>query len=145
MSKSSIVISAEGLSVTHNAVAITDMNTVTFSSPKGERDEINLTTIEQTLYKVGILGDLNKIDDIVINKKFDPAADNAMTEDNAELAITYKTGKLSSRTITFWAQRKNNAGASAERGPSDGVNNDVTFFVTNLNGSLVETGPAISS
>lgn len=144
MSKQTIVIDGEGITVTHNSVAMADVNTVSFGI-KGEREEINLTTIDAVLYMVGLLSDLEKLEDIVVNKKFDPAADLAMTNDNAELAITYKTGKANTKTITWWAQRKSNANATGERSPSDGINHDVTFYITNLNGSLVETGPVISS
>ncbi len=144
MSKQTIIIDGEGVTAKFNDVTIADINTLTFSI-RGEREEINLTTIDATAYMVGLLADLQKIEDIVINKKHDPAADEAHTSDNKELAITYQTGKANTKTITFWSQLKNAAGATQERAPSDGINHDLAFFVTNLNASLVETGPEITS
>jgi hypothetical protein len=144
MSKQTIVIDGEGVTATFNSVAISDINTVGFSI-RGEREEINLTTIEASAYMVGQLADLQKIEDITVDKKFDPASDLAHTSDNAELAITYKTGKANTKTVTFWCQLKNAAAATLERAPSDGINHELVFYVTNLNGSLVETGPAITS
>lgn len=144
MSKQTIVISGEGVSVTFNGVAISDINTVAFGV-LGERAEINLTTIDATLHEVGLLSKLQKLEDIVINKKFDPKADSLITDDNAQLVINYKTGGANAKHVTFWAQRKNASFATLERKPDTGINHDLTFFVTNLNSSLAETGPAIAS
>ncbi len=144
MSKKTIVIDGEGVTATFNDVAIADINTVAFSI-RGERAEINLTTIEATAYLVGLLADLQEIEDVVINKKFDPKADYAHTSDNKELVLNYKTGKSLTKIATFWCQLKNAAAATLERGPSDGINHDLAFFVTNLDADFTETGPAITS
>lgn len=144
MSKQSILIDGEGITVTFNGNAVADINTVLFGVA-GARETINLTTIEAVQYMQKLLSTLEELEDIVVNKKFDPAADLAMTNDNALLLITYKTGRANTKTLTYWVQRQNNASATGERSPSDGINHDVTFVITNLNGSLEEIGPAISS
>ncbi|MFQ3578670.1 MAG: hypothetical protein SNJ71_00840 [Bacteroidales bacterium] len=143
MAKTSIIIDGAGVTATFNSVAISDINSITFC-PLGERDEINLTTIDNSNYEVGLLGDLVSVQDIVINKKFDPAADMAHSLDSKQLVITYKVGKSTTKTITFWAQLKSVSVGTIERSPGEGVNVDLTFAVTNLNASLVETGPAIA-
>jgi hypothetical protein len=142
MAKTSIIIDGEGITATFNSVGITDINTVAFNL-SGERDEINLSTIDQTAYETGLLGDLVEISDIVINKKSAPAVDLAHSTDNKTLAITYKVGKSTSKTVTYWAQLKDVAPGTVERAPADGVNVDMTFMPTNLNASLAETGPAV--
>ena len=55
MSKTSIVIDGAGVTGSLGGVAISDINTVAFSL-FGERDEINLTTIDAVKYKVKLLG-----------------------------------------------------------------------------------------
>jgi len=143
MAKSAIIVDGAGVTATFNSIPIADINSVTFC-PLGERDEIDLTTIDATTYKVGLLGDLVSVADIVINKKFDPAADMAHTSDQKALAIVYKVGKATTKTMTVWAQLKGVSSGSVERAPADGVNVDLTFAVCNLNASLAETGPAIA-
>lgn len=143
MAKTSIIISGTGAAVTFNSVPITDINTISFS-PMGERAEINLSTLDDADYEVGLLGDLVNIEDIVINKKFDPAAELAHTADNKALVITYKVGESTAKTATFWAQYKGCSASQISRVPGDGVNVDLTFAVTNLNASLAETGPVIA-
>jgi hypothetical protein len=143
MGKTTIIVDGAGVGATFNSVPITDINNVGFS-PMGERDEIKLTTLDATDFEVGLLGDLVAIDDVVINKKADPAADVAHTKDNKLLVITYKIGKATTKTATFWAQLKSVSPSTIERAPGDGVNVDLVFAVTNLNASLVETGPVLT-
>lgn len=143
MAKTSIIIDGASVTATFNSVSISDIVSVSFGL-FGERDEINLTTIDATEYEVGLLGDLVSINDIVITKKSDPAAELAHTSDNKTLVIVYKIGKSTTKTATFWAQLKNVSNSTVERAPSDGVNVDLTFAVTNLNASLVETGPSVA-
>ena len=143
MSKANIIIDGEGVTVTFNSVAIADIVQVSFGF-FGERDEINLTTIDATKYDVSLLGDLMNIEDVVITKKSDPAADLAISTANATLVIAYKVGKNTAKTITYYAQRKSISNSEIERSPADGVNVDVTFAITNLNASLAEIGPVIA-
>ncbi len=141
MAKADIIIDGAGTVVTFNGTAISDINTVSFGI-FGERDEIDLTTIDQTGYMVGRLGDLVGISDVVINKKFDPAADLAIVTTNKILQIVYKVGKSTTKTLKLWCQFKGASAATVERAPGDGINNDLTFCVTNLQGAtLSEAGP----
>lgn len=77
MAKTSIIIDGAGITATFNSVPIADINSVSFSV-FGERDEIDLTTIDATKWKQKLLGDLQKISDIVITKKSDPTNDSAL-------------------------------------------------------------------
>lgn len=143
MAKTAIIIDGAGATATFNSVPITDINTIQFGLV-GNRDEINLTTIDGTSYEVGLLGDLVEVEDIIINKKFDPAADMAHSVLNKTLVIVYKVGKATTKTATYWAQYKGMSNGTVERAPGDGINVDLTFAVTNLNASLAETGPSVA-
>lgn len=144
MSKASIIIDGAGCSVTFNGTSITDINTISFGT-FGDRDEIDLTTLDASGYKVGRLGDLVGINDIVINKKFDPAADLAIVTTNKPMVISFKVGKATAKTLTIWCMFKGASPGTVERAPGDGVNNDLTFAVTNLQGAtLNELGPTFA-
>jgi len=144
MAKTTIIVDGAGVTATLGGTTIADINSVAFS-PFGERDEIDLTTIDATKYKVKLLGDLQKISDIVINKKSDPTNDAALYSTSSQaLVIAYKIGKSGTRNITFYAQLKGISSSTVERAPADGVNVDLTFYVTNLS-TLTETAPAITT
>ncbi|MFQ3578669.1 MAG: hypothetical protein SNJ71_00835 [Bacteroidales bacterium] len=144
MSKTSIIIDGAGVTVTFGGTTIEDINSVAFSV-FGERNEIDLTTIDATKWKMKLLGDLQKIPDITINKKSDPTNDAALYGTSSQpLVISYKIGKNTTKNITFYAQLKSISPSSIERAPGDGVNVDLVFYVTNLS-DLTETGPAITT
>jgi hypothetical protein len=144
MSKATIIIDGASAAATLGSSSIADINSIAFAVA-GDRPEINLTTIDATKFNVKLLGKLQKISDIVINKKSDPSADSALYSTASEaLVIDYKIGKATAKKITFYAQLKSISASTIERAPGDGVNVDLTFFVTNLN-ALTETGPAITT
>ena len=144
MSKSTIIIDGSGVTATLNGSALADINTIAFGV-FGERDEIDLTTIDATKWKTKLLGDLQKISDITINKKSAPTEDAALySTDSQALVIRYKIGKSSNRDITFYVQLKSISNSQIERAPGTGVNVDLVFYVTNLD-SLTETAPAITT
>lgn len=144
MSKSTIIIDGAGVTVSLGGSSIADIVSVSFSV-FGERPEIQLTTIDATKYKQKLLGDLQKISDIVVTKKSDPTNDAALYSTSSQaLVIAYKIGKATTKNITFYVQLKNISNSQVERSPSDGVNVDLNFYVTNLS-SLTETGPAITT
>ena len=64
--------------------------------------------------------------------------------DSQALVITYKKGRSTNQAATFYVQLKDISNSDIEREPGDGVNNELTFYVTNLS-SLTETGPAITT
>jgi len=146
MSKETIVIDGAGVLVTLNAVSIADINTVAFSL-FGARDEINLTTIDATKFKQKLLGDLQKIEDVVVNKKSDPQTDMLLYSTALQdLVITYQIGKATpAKVLTFsGAQLKSISASTLERAPGDGINVDLTFHVGNIDGAaMTETAPAI--
>ena len=144
MARANLIISGTGAGATFNAVPLTEINTISLPSIAGERVEIDLTTLTDTDYLVGLLSELVENGDVVINKKFDPAADMGHTQENALLLITFKVGESTTKTFTCWAQFNGFSPGTVEREPGDGINVDLTFVLTNLNGSLVETGPVIS-
>lgn len=141
MAKTAIIIDGAGVTATFNSLPIADVVAVDFGG-FGGRDEIDLTTINQAAFEVGILGDLVEVEDIVITKKSDPAADMAHSLLNKALVIVFKIGKTTQKTGTYWCQFKGCSPSKLERAKSDDV--DLTFGVTNLNASLVETGPVIA-
>jgi len=143
MAKSAIIIDGAGVTAKFNDVSIADIVSISFGV-HGERDEIDLSTIDATEYMVGLLGDLVGVEDVVITKKADPAAELAHTSDNKNLVIEYYVGKSTKKTLTYWAQLKNVSPSSVERAAADGVNVDMTFAITNLNADLAETGPSIA-
>jgi len=149
MAKRNIIIDGASATVRFNGTLISDVNTIAFSL-YGERDEIDLTTLDASGYKVSRLGDLIGIEDVVVNKKFDPEADLAMVTTNKPLVIVYLTGKSTTKTLTMWAQLKGAGNATVERGPAGGINHDLTFAITNLNSltaatnTLAERGPTYS-
>ena len=143
MSLATIIIDGEGATATLGTTLITDINTIAFSV-FGERPEINLTTIDATKWKAKLLGKLQRLSDIVINAKSNPALIASLYSKEIEtLVITYKIGKSTDKTLTYYAQFKGAGTSSLERAPGDGVNVDLTFLVSNINGTT-ETGPAIT-
>jgi len=148
MAKTTIIIDGAGVTATlGTGGVISDINTISFGV-FGERSEIDLTTIDATKFKTKLLGDLQKIQDIVINKKSSPAEDVALyNTDSESLAIAYKIGKSTNKVITFYVQLKSISPSNVERAPGNGVNVDLTFFVTNIDAkaTMVETAPAITT
>lgn len=143
MAKANIIISGQGVTAVLGSTNIEDINTLSFSI-FGERSDIDLTTIDATKYKMKLLGDLQKIPDITVNKKSAPVDDAALYSVSSELlTITYKQGQSDDYTAKFYAQLKNVSNSEVERAPGDGVNVDLVFYITNLN-NLVETAPAVS-
>ncbi len=145
MSKLTIVIDGADAEITLGSTTLEDVNTIAFSI-FGERNEINLTTIDATKFKQKLLGDLQKITDIVVNKKSDPTNDALLySTDVEELTIGYNIGKATPKTATFYAQLKSISNSTLERAPGDGVNVDLNFYVSNLKGAaMTETAPAIT-
>ena len=143
MAKTDIIVSGADATVTFNSSLIPDINTISFGVVS-ERDEINLTTLTNTLYETKRLGDLVGIEDLVINKKFSPATDLAISQDNKSMVIAFKVGGSTAASWTGWCQFKGCSNSNIERAPDDGVNVDLTFAVTNLNAALAETGPVIA-
>ena len=141
MAKTAIIIDGAGVTATFNSVPIADVTAVDFGG-FGGREEIDLSTIDQAAFEVGILADLVEIEDIVITKKSDPAADMAISTLNKTLVIAFKIGKSTVKSATYWCQYKGCSPSKLGRAKSDDV--DLTFGVTNLNASLVETGPVVA-
>jgi len=142
MSKQTIIISGDGASVKFGATTLGEVNTIAFNV-RGERQEINLTTIDATKFKTKLLAKLKKISDIVVNKKSDPEADAGLysTDMATKLEISYAVGGGAvSKKATFYAQCKSVSASTLEREPGDGINVDVTFYVTNLNSLATGSG-----
>lgn len=144
MSKSTIIIDGASVTASLGGNTISDIVSVSFSL-FGERPEIDLTTIDATKYKMKLLGDLQKISDVVITKKSDPENDaDLYSTDSEALVIAYKIGKSGTRNLTMYGQLKSISNSTVERAPSDGVNVDLNIYITNLS-SLTETAPAITT
>ena len=143
MAKTAIIVDGEGVSATFNAGPILEIVQVKFCT-LGQRSEINLTTIDASRYEVGLLGDLVSVPNVVITKKSAPELDMAIVKTNKQLVLGFKVGKSTAKTITYWAQLIKVSKSQISRSPNDGVNVDLIFGITNLNASLVETGPVIA-
>ena len=145
MAKADIIVSGTDATVKFNSgTAMADVNTIAFGVVS-ERDEINLSTLGNAKYEVLRLGDLVSVEDITVNKKFDPAAELALSDENKALVVEFKVGDASAKTISYWAQVKDVTPGTVERSPGEGINVDIVFAVTNLNASLVEEGPTGSA
>ena len=144
MAKGDIIIDGGSVTVTLNGTAISDITEVAFSI-FGTREKINLTTIDAAKWKTALYSDLQKVEDITITKKSDPVNDAALySVDSQALVITYKKGRSTNQAATFYVQLKDISNSDIEREPGDGVNSELTFYVTNL-AALTETGPAITT
>lgn len=132
-----IIIDGSGTTVTFNAVAIANVNTISFNLI-GDRTEIDLTGLSNTKYETAALSKLHKMRDIVINVKNDPEVIFALTEDEAPLAITLSDSGAT--VATYQAQLKSDGDGTVA--PKARTDIDLTFLVTNLS-SGVETAPTV--
>ena len=145
MSKQTIIIDGAGVSLTIGGTAVNDIVEVAFGV-FGERQPIDLTTIDATKYKVKLFGDLQKLADVTITKKSDPVNDALLyATDSQALVLQYKIGKSTPKTMTEYVMVKSVSKSKVKRGSSDNV--DVVCYVTNLDAiaTMAETGPAITT
>ena len=144
MSKANTIIDGAGVTVTLGGSPIADIVEIGFSV-FGERSKINLTTIDATKWEQCLYSDLQKIENITITKKSNPSGDQGLYSTSSQaLVIAYKVGKSTTKNITFYVQVEDIGESNIERAPGDGVNAEISLFVTNLSG-LTETGPAITT
>lgn len=146
MAKTTVIVEGVGLGAKlGDSKTISDIVSIAFPV-FGDRDEIDLTTIDATKYKQKLLSDIEKLGDITITKKADPVNDSALYSTSIEpLVISYKIGGATAKNITFYVQLKDISASTVERAPGDGVNCDLVFFICNLDADLAEQGPEITS
>lgn len=107
--------------------------------PGWEKDEIDVTKLDNAAYRTYVMGTLKKVDDLTLSGiQFDAAVYKAIPEGNAQLTITLPGA---AGTLTYWVQVKKVTPPKLSRDGGE-VTFDVTLKVTNRNGSGVETGPA---
>jgi hypothetical protein len=133
-----IVIDGSGTTVTFNAVAIDNVNTIAFNLI-GDRTEIDLTGLSNAKYETAVMSQIHKMRDIVVNVKSDPAVIFALTDDEAPLVITLSDSNAT--VITYQAQLKSDGDGTVA--PKARTDVDLTFLVTNLS-SGAETAPTVT-
>lgn len=134
-----IVIDGKGSTATFNGAAIPNLLEITIETLRGERTFIDLTGLEDAV----VNGEMSQVKDwktIILKVKTDMALINALTDNNAQLVITAPASVA--KTLTAWAQIETDSGValvSKTRGETD-----ITFRLTNRNGSGVVTPPALT-
>jgi len=124
-----IVFTRAGFTAAANKITIFGMS----------REEIDVTTLNNTAAKTTVLGALYATSNIVLNITFDSATFlGVISSGNLITVITF----ADSSTLTVWADVLEVTEAEFE---NDGKTTyDVTFKVTNLNDSNVETVPVLA-
>ena len=134
----SIVIDGKGSTATFNSSSITNLLKIKIDTLRGERTFIDLTGLADAV----VNGEMSQVKDwktIVLSVKTDPALVNALTDDNAQLVIVAPASV--GKTLTAWAQIETDSGVefvTKTRGETD-----ITFRLTNRNGSGVVTVPTL--
>ena len=133
-----IIVDGSGSTVTHNAVAIANVNTIKFNI-QGEKAEIDLTGLGNVEYETAALSKIKKMKDFVLNVKNDPVLIAALHEDNAAMVITLSDADAT--VITIWCHLKSDG--DGDVAPKVRTDVDLTYLVTNRNATGVETGIAV--
>lgn len=110
---------------------------VSITVPGWAKTEINDTELANTEVKTAILANLKKYNDLVITVKFDNQTE--IKEGNAEYTITFP-GSVG--TLRLWMDLKSIGDATVQN--DSGVTCDLTFLVTNMNATGVETKPVLT-
>jgi len=138
MAGAGILIDGKGTTVTHGGTTIA--NTIFVEFPLiGKAEPIDLTGLDNVLFKTSILSVLQELDDVVISVKANPTVIGAMSRANAALVITLPTATPT--VCTIWCQLKEASRIKAITKEKGVV--DLTYHVTNLNASMIETGPSV--
>jgi len=134
-----IVMDGKGSTATFNSSAITNILKIKVDTLRGERTFIDLTGLADAVVN-GVMSEVKDWKTIVLTVKTDPALVNGLTDSNAQLVITAPAAV--GKTLTAWAQIETDTGVEFEtkvRGETE-----ITFRLTNLNGSGVVTPPVLS-
>lgn len=137
------ILDGQGMTAKFNSVDITELKQVEFSLG-GEREVNDLTTANNEEYECSLLSDLKKVSDVVITK-LSAAGDATIVGTNAQLVIGFKEGKTTAKTVTYWAQLKAIKPTKLIVKAKEGIAHDLVFHVTNLNATVVVTGPVIAA
>ena len=134
-----IVIDGKGSTATFGGTAITNLLKIKIDTIRGEREFIDLTGLDDAV----VNGEMSQVKDwktIVLTVKTDPAVVNALTDNNAQLVVAAPASV--GKSLTAWAQIETDSGLELEtkkRGETD-----ITFRLTNRNGSGVVTPPVLA-
>ena len=135
----SIVIDGKGSTATFGGTAITNLLKIKIDTIRGEREFIDLTGLDDAV----VNGEMSQVKDwktIVLTVKTDMAVVNGLTDSNAQLVIVAPASV--GKSLTAWAQIETDSGLELEtkkRGETD-----ITFRLTNRNGSGVVTPPVLA-
>jgi len=134
-----IVIDGKGSTATFGGTAIANLLKIKIDTLRGERTFIDLTGLADAV----VNGEMSQVKDwktIVLTVKTDPAVVNALTDNNAQLVIAAPASV--GKSLTAWAQIETDSGLELEtkkRGETD-----ITFRLTNRNGSGAVTAPVLA-
>lgn len=135
-----MAVQYDGHSTTFTRAGLT-LNPKTISIPGYTREAIDVSTLSNTAAKTFVMSGLYESTDFVLTLEYDPSAYTSIIgSGNLETVITFPD---SGGTLTFWADVMEVAQPEAE---IDGQPTfEVTFKITNLNGSNVETVPVYAA
>jgi len=136
----SVIFDAQGTTLTRSGLTskIKTVKLGGWSKEKGDR-----TTLSNTAVKTKFLNTLKEYGDIIITLEFDPAVyTGTISAGNASTVIAFSNNAGS---VTFWADVLSVGDVTLEAGNSAQPVFDVTFVLTNVNGSGVETVPVFSA
>lgn len=134
-----IVIDGKGSTATFNSVAIANLLKIKIDTLRGDRTFIDLTGLADAV----VNGEMSQVKDwktVVLTVKTDPAVVNGLTDSNAQLVIVAPAAV--GKSLTAWAQIETDSGLELEtkkRGETD-----ITFRLTNRNGSGLVTPPVLA-
>lgn len=136
----SLIVEGHGFSVAHGTLSITQSPT-TVEIPGFSREELERTTQANTAVTTGDLATLKAYENFTHEFPYDPSDFAAWEGDstNREHVITFPSGG----TWTGWA--KVMSVSSPSQNTAERPTYEVTFKLTNLNDSDVETAPVYAT
>lgn len=129
----------EGHGVTFTFAGLT-LAPVAMELPGWVKEMIDLTNLNNTSVKTQMAAVLKKINDFKMRVEFDAAEIDGLPETNQTFIFTFPN---SGGTVTVWCQITSVDNVPLENGARPLY--DLTFGVTNLNGSNVETPPVYAA
>ena len=131
-----VVNKGNGVTYTYSGITLAP---ISMEVPGFDRDEIDLTNLNNVEHMTSTLGTLKKASTFTLVTEFDPALIDLPTAASATFAIVFPN---SGGTITIYVELKGHDNITIENGTRPVLS--MTFQVTNLNGTT-ETGPAYSA
>lgn len=129
-----VIKNGNGVTYTFSGITLPHQ---TMTIPGWDREEIDMTNLTNSAVKTKLLGTLREISEFSLTTEFDPDLIDSLPTDNQTMVITFPNA---GGAITLWCQLKSVGEITMENDTRPQF--ELTFTVTNLNGSDVETAPA---